>query len=422
MESSRPWKRDIAIFLSSQTISLLGSSLVQYAIMWHITLATRSGAMMTVAIVCGFVPTFLLAPFGGVWADRFDRKRLIAIADGGIALVSLAVAAVYAAGVDALWLLFTASALRAVGAAVHQPAVGAILPQIVPGDRLVRINGINGTIQSTIMLLSPVLSGALLSLFPLQLIFLIDVVTAAAAIAVLLAFLKVGPHRKATEGGNTGYFRDLRLGFVYIRRHRYLVGFFVYVGALLFMISPAAFLTPLQAARSFGGDVWRLSAIEVAFSSGMIAGGLIIAAWGGFRNRVRTMVASNLAMAACTVALGLVPWFWLYLVIMGIFGVALPFYNTPSATLLQEHVEGDYLGRVFSVFTMLSTSLMPLGMLVFGPLADALRIEWILVATGAAMAVNGAVALGSRRLLEAGDPAHARSAAVPGLPDAPDES
>ncbi len=73
---SRNWKKDTTLFLSSQTISLFGTMLVQYAITWYITMKTQSGVMMTLSVVAGFLPTFFLAPFAGVWADRFDRKKL----------------------------------------------------------------------------------------------------------------------------------------------------------------------------------------------------------------------------------------------------------------------------------------------------------------------------------------------------------
>ncbi|MDX9957048.1 MAG: MFS transporter, partial [Spirochaetia bacterium] len=148
------WKRDLALFMGSQTISLLGSSLVQYAMLWHLTLQTKSGAMMTLYIICGFVPTFILSPFAGVWADRYDRKRLIILSDAMIALVTLGLAVAFMAGYEAVWLLLAGAALRAVGSAVQGPAVGAILPQIVPEDKLIRANGLNGTIQSAIMLVS----------------------------------------------------------------------------------------------------------------------------------------------------------------------------------------------------------------------------------------------------------------------------
>jgi DHA3 family macrolide efflux protein-like MFS transporter len=401
------WKRTFGTFVASQTLSLLGSSLVQYAIVWYITLETKSGLMMTLSIVCGFVPTFILSPFAGVWADRYDRKRLIVLADGFIALVTLALAIVFMAGYKAVWLLLLAQAFRAVGSAVQGPAVGAILPQIVPEDRLMRANGIIGTIQSAIMIVSPMLSGALLGLASIEAIFFVDVVTAALAIGVMLGFLKVAPHAKALARQTVGYFEDMRLGFSYIRERPCLLGLFGYLALFLFMVAPAAFLTPLQATRTFGPDVWRLTAIEVAFSGGMLAGGIVVAAWGGFRNRMHTMVAANLVMALCTFALGLVPWFWLYLAVMAVFGIVLPLFNSPSAVMLQEQVEQDYLGRVFSILTMLSTSVMPLGMLAFGPLADLVRIEWILLATGAAMFLHGLLVLGNRRLIEVGRPAPA---------------
>jgi DHA3 family macrolide efflux protein-like MFS transporter len=396
------WKSKTALFLSSQVLSLLGSSLVQYALMWYVTLETKSGLMMTVYVVCGFAPTFVLSPFAGVWADRYDRKKLIVLSDALIALVTLALAAVFAAGGKALWLIFLAAAIRAVGTALQGPAVGAIIPQFVPEDQRMRVNGISSTMQASIMLVSPILSGAMISLWPMQAVFFADVLTAALAITILLLFLKIPPHQKASEKQEVTYLADLRLGFRYIREHRYLVSFFTFLGLLLFLISPGAFLTPLQVTRTYGSDVWRLTAIEVVFSVGMMLGGAVISAWGGFKNRVHTMLLATSVMAVATLALGLAPVFWLYLVFMGLFGVAVPLFNTPSAVLIQEHVEENYLGRVFSILTMLMTSVMPLGMLVFGPLAELIRIEWILLGTGALMLLYALRVLGNRRLLEAG--------------------
>ena len=396
------WIRDTAIFFVSQTLSLLGSSLVQYALMWYVTLETKSGVMMTLYIICGFVPTFILSPFAGVWADRHNRKHLIMLSDGMIAIVTLVLALVFSGGTSSLRLFFLAAAVRAVGGAIQGPAVGAILPQIVPAEQLTRVNGINGTIQSVIMLGSPALSGLLLGVASIQAIFYIDVVTAILVIAVLQFFLKIPPHAKAGEKQTVSYFVDMKLGLSYIRGHRYLVSFFTYLGILMFFITPAAFLTPLQTARTFGGDVWRLTAIEMVFSIGMMAGGALISVWGGFRNRMRTMMLSTAAMALCTIGLGLAPFFFLYLAFMGVFGVALPLYNTPAAVILQEHVEEAYLGRVFSVMTMLSTSLMPLGMLIFGPLAEVVKIEWLLLGSGLCLLLLAFTVPFNRRLLEAG--------------------
>lgn len=405
----KTWIRRTTAFLSSQAVSLFGSSLVQYALLWYITLETKSGVAMTVYIICGFLPTFMIAPFGGVLADRYNRKNLIILADALIAVTTLALAAVFIAGGKGFWLVMVAAALRAVGTAVQGPAVGAILPQFVPKDALTRVNGISSSIQSAIMLLSPVVSGVLITFFPMYIIFLIDIVTAALAIAVLAVFLDVPAHRRASRRKST-YFADMAAGFRYIRRQRHLVSFFIFLGILMFLVAPAALLTPLQVVRTFGSDVWRLTAIEVVFSGGMMIGGIFIGMWGGFRNKIHMMLLSSAVMAACTIALGLPIHFALYCTFMGITGIALAFFNTPSAVYIQERVPSDYLGRVFSISTMLFTSMMPIGMLLFGPLAEIIRIEWLLIATGIGMlALNGVMAA-NRALIRSGEPVRAKRA------------
>lgn len=399
------WVKNIVLFLSSQTISLFGSSLVQYAIMWYITLTTESGVMMTLYIICGFIPTFLLSPVAGVWADRYNRKMLIIIADGLIAIATLILAILFLMGFDAIWLLFVMAAIRAFGTGIQTPAVGAILPQIVPKDKLTKVNGANGSIQAVIMFVSPMASAALFAMTSIEIIFFIDVITAAIAIVTLLAFVKISVHEKAAEKQTTSYFRDFKEGLQYVNNHDFLKKFFLFFAFFFVLMAPAAFLTPLQVARSFGDDLWRLTAIEIAFSIGMMAGGGMIAAWGGFQNKVKTMTFASLIMGACTIALGIVPIFWIYLVFMALFGVAMPIFNTPTTVILQEKIEEDFLGRVFGVMGMISTSMMPIGMLIFGPIADMIKIEWLLVGTGVFIIIL-AVFLGRNKvLIEAGKPA-----------------
>ncbi len=398
------WKKNIVLFITSQTLSLLGSSLVQYAIMWYITLNTKSGVMMTISIICGFVPTFFLSPFAGVWADRYNRKTLIMLSDSFIALTTLLMAVLFLAGHGSMGLLFAMSALRAVGSGIQTPAVGAFLPQIVPEEHLTKVNGINGSIQAAIMIASPMLSGFLLTFTKIERIFFIDVGTAAVAVCVLLFFLRVPPHKKAMDATQINYFTDLAKGISYIRSHSYVKKFFLFCSIFFFLVSPAAFLTPLQVTRSFGGDVWRLTAIEIAFALGMLLGGALIAAWGGLKNRVHTMALASFGFSITTILLGVVPVFWIYLAIMLATGLCMPLFNTPSTVLLQEKVEPDFLGRVFGVMGMISSSVMPLGMLVFGPVADAVRIEWLLIGTGILMFIQSFFILGSRDLVEAGQP------------------
>lgn len=397
----------MAVFMSSQAISLFGSSLVQYAITWHITLTTKSGVAATLAIVCGFLPTLLLSPFAGVWADRYNRKVLIMIADGSIAFATLVLAVVYMAGYKELWMLYAVLAVRAFGSAVQMPCVNAMLPDIAPSDQLVRVNGLNGTIQSLITLASPMMSGALMGFAPLEYIFFIDVFTAAAAISVMMWFLKVPSSKKpaaATEQ-NPDYFRELREGFGYVKNSRLLRNFLVYMAIANLMVAPAAFLTPLQVARFFGDQVWRLSVVEMAFSVGAAVGGLTIAMWGGFKNKTHTLCASIIIMGFCTIALGLPDNFWVYTAVMVIFGLAMPAMNTPAIAMLQERVDPDYIGRVFGLMGMITSSIMPLAMLIFGPLGDIVPLEYIMLGTGLVILVLGVSIMFNRVLVDAGLPA-----------------
>ncbi|WP_226619658.1 MFS transporter [Cytobacillus firmus] len=398
------WLKNIILFLSSQTISLFGSSLVQYAIMWHITLTTESGLMMTLYIICGFIPTFFLSPVAGVWADRYNRKMLIILADGLIAFSTLILAILFLMGYESIWLLFVMAGIRALGTGIQTPAVGAILPQIVPKDKLTKVNGVNGSIQAIIMFVSPMVSAALIAMASLEVIFFIDVITAAIAIVTLMTFVKIAVHKKAAAEQTASYFSDFKQGLQYVNSNPFLKKFFLFFAVFIVLMAPAAFLTPLQVTRTFGGDVWELTAIEIAFSVGMMAGGGIIASWGGYPNKITTMTLASLIMGICTLALGIVPIFWIYLLFMAFFGIAMPIFNTPVTVLLQEKIEENYLGRVFGVMGMISTSMMPIGMLIFGPIADVIAIEWLLVGTGAFIILLAVILGRDQVLLEAGKP------------------
>ncbi|MEN6314800.1 MAG: MFS transporter [Clostridiaceae bacterium] len=404
MDTNTNWKKKIILFLTSQAISLFGSMLVQYAITWYITLKTQSGIMMSIAIICGFLPTFFLSPFAGVWADRYNRKMLIILSDSLIAVATLVLAILFFMGYESIWLLFVVSAIRAAGSGVQSPAIGAILPQIVPEDKLTRVNATSSSIQSLIMLVSPMLSGVLLTMADIETVFFIDVITAAIAVSILLLFLHVPVHAKALEKQKVNYFDDMREGIGYIRNHGFLKTIFFFCAVYFVLVAPLAFLTPLQVSRSFGEDVWRLTATEVSFSVGMMVGGIIMASWGGFKNKLYSMVLSNLVIAVCTFALGIIQVFWIYLFFMSLVGLVMPIFNTPFTVLLQQKVEQDFLGRVFGVLNMISSSLMPLAMLVYGPVADFIKIEYLLIGTGLLMLVQSFAMFRSKVLLEAGRP------------------
>jgi DHA3 family macrolide efflux protein-like MFS transporter len=211
-------------------------------------------------------------------------------------------------------------------------------------------------------------------------------------------------HAKALVKQKIGYFQDLKVGIKYISSQGYLKALFAFAAVFFFLVAPAAFLSPLQVTRSFGGDVWRLTAVEVAFSIGMISGGILIATWGGFKNKTYSMALSTLIMGALTFALGLTPFFWLYLIFMVIIGVVLPMFNVPATVILQEKTDPNYMGRVFGVLGMISSAMMPLGMIFFGPIADFVAVETLLIVSGLLISVTGVLMFRNNTLIEAGKP------------------
>ncbi|MDR3060509.1 MAG: MFS transporter [Dysgonamonadaceae bacterium] len=402
--TDKSWKRNITLFLTGQAITLFGSMLVQYAIMWHITLATQSGTAMTLYVVVGILPIFFMSPFSGVWADRYNRKNLINLADGGIALVTLAVALIFMSGYESIWLLLVCAAFRALGQGIQIPAVSAFIPQIVPQEQLNKINGINSSIQSFIQIISPMASGALLTFMPFQTVFFIDVITAVVGITILYFFVKIPADQtiSAKNSSAKSYFHDLKEGLQYVWSQKFIRQLILITVVLHVMISPAAFLTPLQVTRDFGTEVWRLTAIEIAFSAGMMLGGIGVGFLGGFRNKVYSMALACVLNSIGIILLGVLDSFWWYSGAMFFTGLCIPLYSTPEMTLFQTKVAPEYMGRVFGVFGMVATLVMPAGMLIFGPLGDVVNIDWLLIGSGFIVALLCIPFLKSKVLKEAG--------------------
>ena len=402
--ADRPgWRRETIIFLTSQTISLFGSSLVQFAIMWHLTLQTRSGSVMALAAVFGFLPQAVVSIFGGVWADRLNRKMLIIGADAMIATATLALALFMLAGASDLRLIYVALVIRSVGAGIQNPAVSALLPQIVPTRKLMRVNSINATIQSALMLIAPAAAAAVYAGSSIIAVFFVDILTAVIGIGLLslIAVPRLVHDRETADGAEpAGYFDDLVSGLRYAASHTFVRWVLALYGVVFVLIVAPSYLTPLMIVRTFGPEVWKLTANEIAFSIGMIIGGALLAIWGGLKNRVTMMLASTVVFGGLSVGLGLSTHLWVFFGFMFLIGIAVPFFSTTSTTVLQETVEPQMQGRVFGFLGIVVAVAMPAGMLVFGPLADRFTVQDVLIASGVVtfLVVAAAVALPSGRL------------------------
>lgn len=373
------WVSKTATFLISQAFSIFGSSVVGYAIIWYFTLETSSAVMVTISTLCSFAPQIVISLFAGVWADRYNRKTIILLSDLFTAAASLVMAVVFLSGYKSYILIFVMSALRSLGMGIQAPAVNAILPQIVPSEKLTKVNGISSSINSALLLVSPAVGGLLLNSFGFAYTLLVDVFTALIASGILL-LLKIKRHIRSDEGYTA--LQELKNGIAFARDNAFIRRLLIFYALFFFLISPLAFMTPLMIERSYGPELWRLSANEIVWTSGSLLGGFLISIIGEIKNKVKLMAFSIVWVSAATILMGVSRNFYLYLALMGLGGVTMPLFNTAQTVLIQQNVSESMLGRVFSLMQLIATATMPLGMLIFGPIGDTIKIEFLLIATG----------------------------------------
>jgi DHA3 family macrolide efflux protein-like MFS transporter len=228
-------------------------------------------------------------------------------------------------------------------------------------------------------LLAPAVGGLLLATAGFVYALLFDVVTGLTAV-MIISFLKLEKGRITGEA--VSMIKDLQRGIRYARENVLIKYLLLFYCLIFFLITPAIFLTPLLVERSFGGDVWRLTANELAWTIGALLGGIAVTIKGELKNRINTMKVSCLGFGITIALMGIAPNFMLYLFIMFISGIFMPFYSTAEMVLIQENVEEQMLGRVFSIIQIIASVAMPVGMLVFGPLADFIKIEYMMIGTG----------------------------------------
>ena len=386
-EKQKPWKSQAMLFLMSQCITLFGSTLVQMAIIWYVTIQTSSGVWVAAFTVCSYLPQFLISFVAGVWADRHSRKKPIIGADSLIALVTFLMVLAIPHITDQtviLGSLLVMSVIRSFGAGIQTPAVNAVIPQLVPEDQIMRFNGINATMQSVVQFSAPAAAGALLTINTLSSTLIIDTATAIVGIGLLSAVMIP---KQAIQNKGTSVFKDMKTGFQYTLSDKLIGKVLTVYGLFIFLCVPAGFLSQLFVSRVYGETYWYLTAVELAGFIGMAAGGLLMSIWGGFKSRVTTMSVGLIAFGSLAIGMGLSKQFVLYLILMIIYGVAITMVQTATMTLIQEKAETSMQGRVFGLLGAMYSGFLPVGMAIFGPMADRISLQWIMIGSGIALVV-----------------------------------
>ncbi len=381
---------------TGQAFSLLGSQLVQFAIVWYLARTTDSATLLAMATLAALLPQILIGPFAGALVDRWNRRWVMLGADAGIALATLALALLFWLNLAPLWVVYLLLILRSVGSAFHWPAMTASTTLMVPPQHLARVAGLNQTLVGVAAIFIPALGALALEAFAMQGVLLIDVLSAIPAVITLLIIPVPQPQQgPAVTGAKPSMGRDLLEGWGFVwgwKALLMLMGISIMINLLG---RAAASLAPLLVLRRFQGGALELGWWQSAIGAGALLGGVLLGAWGGFKRKVVTQNLALLLDGVLIVAIALTPPSTYPLAVALVFLVA--FLETIAiglgGAIGQALVPPEMQGRVFALVMSLSQALAPLGLLVAGPVADALGVEFWWALTGAIFVVMGALAL-----------------------------
>jgi DHA3 family macrolide efflux protein-like MFS transporter len=375
------WMIPFFTIWTGQAFSLVGSQILQFALVWWLTQLTGSATVLATATLMAVLPQVFLGPIAGAYVDRWNRRAVMIIADGLVALVALWLAYLFWTDQMQVWHVYVGMLVRAIGGCFHWPAMQASTSLMVPEEHLTRVAGLNQSMQGALTVIGPPLGALFLGLMPLHGVMLMDVATAILAI-VPLFFMHIPQPEKREEKRQLSVWSDLREGLRYVKGWPGLLGVIVMATIINFITNPAFSLMPLLVTKHFQGDALQLGWMESSWGVGLVVGGLILSAWGGFRRAVYTSLTALMVEGAAVALVGLAPanGFWLAVAGMFLAGSMNAFVNGPLFALLQRSVAANMQGRVFTVMQSLAWAAWPLSLAAAGPIADAVGVRpWYVV-------------------------------------------
>jgi len=379
---TRNWAPRFFTIWTGQAFSLFGSALVQFALVWWLTQKTGSATVLATSTMAALLPQIILGPFAGALVDRWNRRVIMIVADASIALATVLLIYLFATDQIQVWHIYVIAAIRSLGGAFHHPAMTSSTSLMIPEKHLARVAGANQTLQGLITIFAPPLGALLLELFSTQNVLLIDVGTAMLAILPLLFIPIPRPPRQALQANGTmektSYLHDLREGFAYVVRWKGLLGLIILAMLLNFLLVPSSSFLPLVITKIFNGGATELGWAESLFGAGVIVGGITLSVWGGFKRRIVTSFSGIIGIGLGIVLIGFVPanLFYLLLIANLIVGFSQVFANGSLMAIMQSSVTPDMQGRVFSLLIAGATAMMPLSLLIAGPISDQFGIRF----------------------------------------------
>lgn len=383
------WKRAFYTITAGQTVSLIGSSAVQFALIWWLSSETASPMMLAFSGLMAFLPQMLLGPFAGVWIDRWKRKNVVMLADLFQGVVAAAFAGWFLLAQPPYWTACVVLGIRAIGGVFHTPAIQALIPLLVPEDQLVRANGVSQFLQSGAFMLGPVLGAVMFGGLPMWLILLTDFLGAIAACGTM-AWVKI-KELPAEDHQAPHFWKEMRVGMVAFWQDKRLLSVLLTATATMVFFMPLSSYYPLMSSSYFRVSAWHGSLVELLYAAGMMAAALVIGAVGRLRSPLLTADLGLLLVGVTSLVGGLLPptmaAFWIFAAACGLMGAGANIYGIPIMAYMQENITPEKLGRVFSMMGSLMSVSMPVGLLISGPVAEAYGVALWFAVTGVATCV-----------------------------------
>nr|HMQ55189.1 MFS transporter [Anaerolineae bacterium] len=383
VNNGKPWKATFFTIWGGQALSILGSQLVQFALIWHLTVTTGSATVLATASLVGMLPGVILGPLVGTLVDRWNRRQIMLLADSLIALATLGLAILFALDAVLIWHIYAVMFIRSLAGGFHGNAMTTSTSLMVPVEQLTRIQGINQILNGGLNVVAAPLGALLLEVLPLQGILAIDIVTALLAI-LPLCFIQIPQperlERRATQAqGETEatVWQDFQAGCRYMLGWPGLLIIGLMTVGINFTIIPAFSLLPLLVKDYFGGSAIQLGWIESAMGVGIIGGGALLGVWGGFERKILTSMLGLIGLGAGTLILALAPAWALPLAIGGalLVGVMNSLTMGPFLAVIQSTVEPDMQARIFSLMSSIGGGMAPIGLMIAGPVADRVGLQ-----------------------------------------------
>lgn len=376
------WRKKYLTILSGQTVSLIGSSAVQFSLIWWLTNESKSAIMLSLAGLSAYLPQLFLGPFVGVWLDRLKRKYIVIFADLFMSLVALVLSFWFLLGNPGYLVVIAALFLRALANVFHTPSIQAIVPLLVPEEELVQANSWNQFLQSGAFMLGPVIGAAMFAVMPLWLILLTDLIGALAA-CVTLWIVEV-PDVPRSEESMQHYLKELKAGFAVFKEDPPLLVVTFFSFFIMIFYLPLGVLFPLMTNVHFELSAWFASIVEFSYAVGMMLSAFLIGIKKNWQEKLLASQLANVGLAITFIGSGLAPanltGYWLFIFFCVLMGGVGNLYNIPFTSYLQETVPPEKLGRVFSLFGSVMSGAMPIGLLLAGPLSEKFGIaRWFLI-------------------------------------------